>query len=119
MLLSCYIRLTLTFFGADNMTNAHIPSNFTLAETLKLHGGEIPYLILQRIESLIEDHDEKILEIETELTEANKRLELISEQNYFKEQLLEEILELCKCKGKKADLVKSINKALEDSYVEL
>lgn len=48
-----------------------------------------------------------------------KEYERQLEQSEFRAGLIDEILNLCELPGTKADLVKSIRAALENSYVEL
>lgn len=87
----------------------------SLEETARLHyaigGAEVADVYLRAAEA-----EEALETLEGQL---EKRFEVQLEQSEFRADLLEEILELCKRPGPKAELVKAIKAAFENSYVEL
>lgn len=98
------------------MTTNHIPSNFTLEEIVKY---KMPVELATLVETTLQPFLGRVTEVEAELQKAYRDYELRKEQDYFKYNLLEEIQELCKEPGSKRDLIKAIDLAFDNSYVEM
>lgn len=91
----------------------HIPSNFTLEETVKY--CELTPQLSDMFEKVIDTMADK----DNEISKLKKQLEILLEQNYFHNELLEKILSACIDTTTHKDLVKYIHIAYDDSGVEL
>jgi len=91
----------------------NIPSNFTLAEVIKFI--ELPEQARKLIEELIFVNRE----LEAELNCADETEEGLIEQIYQRDSLIETILTASNETTKHKDLVLAINKAFDDSGIEL
>ena len=91
----------------------HIPSNFTLAETVKY--CELPTEVSDMFEKVLDTMAEK----DNQLDRLARGLEEQQEQVYVSNVLLEKILEACLDTTTHRELVKFIHILVEDSGVEL
>lgn len=91
----------------------YIPSNFTLEEILGML--ELP----DTLKSLLKQQLAKEVELSEEIQTLYKRIEILEEQVYFRDEFIESTITSCKSTTKHKDLVKEIREALEDSYIEI
>jgi len=91
----------------------HIPSNFTLAETVKY--CELTTEVSDMFEKVLDTMADK----DNQITRLERQLEVQQEQVYFSNVLLEKILQACLDTTTHRELVKFIHILVEDSGVEL
>jgi predicted DNA-binding protein YlxM (UPF0122 family) len=91
----------------------YIPSNFSLTEIIKY--AEMPDNIRHSISTVLDS----IKEMQDDLHTANKRIELLQENIYFRDAFIEDVLRLTKTTTKHKDLVARINICFEESNIEL
>ena len=94
----------------------NIPSNTSLEEVVKYY---LPVEIKDVVEILLVPFIRQITHLKYTAEKTYEDYNLLEEQDYNKEQLLEKIQELCKQAGSKKELVKAINLAFENSMVEM
>lgn len=95
---------------------AQIPSNFSLKEILE---SLPPSSIRNLLQNKFEEMEAEVLNTEELQTSVYKKLELVEEQCYFGQELLDEIVTACHGLGSKKELVKQILKAIDGSSFEL
>jgi hypothetical protein len=86
-----------------------------MSEFLKYGNFHIDIDIKQKLQSFID----KISDVETELEEANKEIERLEEQLYFRNEFITSVKIRCENATRCKELVKDILTELEDSYIEL
>ena len=94
----------------------NIPSNFTLEETLKALPDSSE---LDLLRSKLDPFVKELAEAKKELEEEIRSNEAALEQSNFRQDLLEEVLNLLKTTGNKKTLVVAIKSAYENSQVGL
>jgi len=95
--------------------NKMIPSNYTLEEIIKYHGDLIP----EQIQSAIYSKFDEIDANKRELEQANKRIEYLNEQIYFRDEFIGQVQDTLKRETRATDIKKVILNNLENSYIEL
>jgi len=95
----------------------NIPSNFTLQEALAYLPASPALSMLQ---SKLQPFINQLQQAEEALTQEIKENEVMVEQSHFREDLLNEILELCEdTSGTKKEMIRKIKLKYEESQVEL
>ena len=92
-----------------------IPSNFTLEEAMEY---AVPLEIAKVLQPLFDRVLDELAEKEEELKSLEEKYELMSEQVFFADSLIDNIEEKCKETGGKRELVKEINSLIEESMFE-
>ena len=92
-----------------------IPSNASAEEFIKYY---YDVASKEQIQDFIHSMDEELKETEEWNEKLRSEYDKQEEQIYFRQELLETIMELVEQKGSKKDLVKAIKMAAENSYVE-
>lgn len=91
----------------------YIPSNFSIAEVIRY--SEMPEHIRARLYEVLES----IKEVQANLEDAEKRIELLEESVYERDVFIKDVFLLCKSTTKHKDLVTRIKVCFEESNIEL
>ena len=91
----------------------NIPSNYTPEEIVKY--CNLPVEAEAVVNSLVD----RIIALEAEVKQLNKADEINSEQLYFRDEFIGQVLHAIQINSTYKDLVKEIKSCLDNSYIEL
>lgn len=90
-------------------------SNFSIEEIIKYK----PHLAQHELEKLIDQLQEKVVELESELQYVRKSDELTYEQSEFAKEVIREILSVVSRETRAKEMKTQIRNIVDNSYVEL
>lgn len=90
-------------------------SNFSIEEIIKYK----PHLAQHELEKLIDQLQEKVVELESELQYVRKSDELTYEQSEFAKEVIREILSVVSRETRAKEMKTRIRNIIDNSYVEL